>query len=230
MMLCAEYLSDDNVDNFKTWEEEFRHIGMSKDVTLVQTLKDQHGIDFMKLRAVHPKSSVRDPGYYEFQYDTKHIRFDPITKEWKILGDNFTNWAEQHEHLELSKDLEMVELLRDTFGYSFVDDIRAYGDSEFKVIREPQVRLRYRNKEWTRRVVTDTTRAVRHPTFLKSVRYGNRCYSTSPCQHYVYKDYEDGTTENVGLLYGDSICELLNKNGFEIPEHFMAYSNPQEYS
>jgi hypothetical protein len=220
----------ENESKFETWEEEYNHLEKFKDKTLVKTLMDKYSINFMDLECIN-KSTMKKhyPDYYNFHLredSSQFFKYDPQTCEWDKRMANFYSWDQQYEHVEKSKDTEMVESLEKTFGYSFMNDIRPIKNFEFYLISDRKTQLKYEDKTWTKSLYCDRTKAVRIPMFessnkkIKNISYGNTCYQTYPCQHYIHEEYEDGTTKCIGLLGARTICKLFKDNGFEIPEHF----------
>jgi hypothetical protein len=204
---------------------EFGHDEKSKDTVLVNTLMEKYSINFMDLRCVQSGTC------HEYSLKGDFFKYDPKTREWDKMMPKFSSWESQYEHLEKSKDTEMVESLKSTFGYSFIDDIRMVErypkTEEFYLISDKNTYLKYENKIWIKPVVKDKislgVKYIGGTKKVKNISYGTMCFESYPCQHYFYEEYEDGTIERLGLLCASVICEKFKDYGIEIPEHFKDY-------
>ena len=214
----------ENESKFNTWEEEYNHLEKFKDKILVKALMDKYSVNFMDLRCT-------DNYNFRLHEDSSQIfKYDPKTREWDKRMDNFYSWDQQYDHIEKSKDTEMVESLEKTFGYSFMNDIRTLTSNknfEFYLISDRKTELKYEHKTWTKTLYCDRTEALRIESSdkkIKNISYGNTCYQTYPCQHYIHEEHEDGTVKS-SLMGARGIYKLFKDNGFEIPEHFKYVEN-----
>ena len=157
---------------FDNWEDEFAHLEKFKNKGIVNHLFDKFGVYFMDLRCVTSGTLLqKHPNYWVF----KDYRYKDNTWE-KILKQFHGNWSGHDEHMKRA-DPECVQILKDTLGLSFLEDL-GYNGNEYYLVSDNKVLLKYEDKVWTkyeRPVVNDrvqfaefeTTNAIRCDMYKK---------------------------------------------------------------
>ena len=131
---------------FDNWEDEFAHLEKFKNKEIVNQLSEQFGVYFMNLRCVNKGTlPQKHPNYWVFNgYRYKDHKWEKILKQFNNC------WSAHDEHVKrATDDPECVQILKDTLGLSFLEDIRHNG-AEYYLVSDNKVNLKYEDKVWTK--------------------------------------------------------------------------------
>ena len=125
---------------FDTWEEEHQYLENCKNKHMVETLRENFGINLLELKA----SSAFNDFIHKttgdiFRY---HNKWEKLPKQWK-------SWHLYDLHVKKADQTPwMVRQLKDTFNVDFVNDLVPNGEYYY-LVSNPDILLVYTKDTWT---------------------------------------------------------------------------------
>lgn len=196
---------------FDHWEDEYAHLEKFKNKEIVNQLSEQFGVYFMNLRCVNKGTLLqKHPNYWTFDgYRYKDHKWEKILKQFH------GNWSGHDEHIKRA-DPECVQILKDTFGLSFLEDL-GYNGSEYYLVDDNKVLLKYEDKVWTkydRPVVVDKVQIASAPleprerTAIKKILVSPFFLESYPAQVSITITYMDDRQEQK-VVFEQDVVEYI---------------------